>query len=161
MTGLAPKVPVRDGARVRLDRGPKRIRPRNAARHAASLAEDFGPLADAVRRLPCCVQGGPVRPVDPAHVVGKARGHAWLMVDGREVGNIAPLCRGHHTGAPGGPRRPQHQVGIPDFERENVLELRLPRLPPRVYPKLADIAAAVGEWVKNGADGADDDEAPC
>lgn len=131
---------------------------RNRNRSARALAEDFGELAAAVRRLPCCVRGCSGGPTDPAHVVAKRRGHAWIVVDGVKVGNIAPLCRGHHTGAPGGPVHPQHQVGIAAFERENRLELRLPATATTSHATLAEVAAAVGRWVLAGAIGED---APC
>lgn len=127
----------------------------NSRRRRAAQAEDFGELAVFVRRLPCCVRGCTAGPTDPAHVIGKARGHAWLEVivagETIRVGNIAPLCRGHHTGAPGGPTRPQHTVGIPTFERENRLELRLPGWAPRAYMTLAEVAAAVGRVLLEGA----------
>lgn len=127
----------------------KRLRPANGPRRRRALAKDFGELAVFVRKLPCCVQGcRRSRLSDPAHVINKAIGHAWLevIVDGEmiKVGNIAPLCSGHHTGAPDGPKRPQHTIGIAAFERENTLELRLPGLPTRPYATLAEVAAAVG-----------------
>jgi hypothetical protein len=59
-------------------RAPKGLRPVNSRRRRAAQAEDFGELAVFVRRLPCCVRGCTAGPTDPAHVIGKARGHAWL-----------------------------------------------------------------------------------
>lgn len=133
----------------------KRLKPRNVERHAARLAEDFGELAAAVRRLPCCVAGCRRDPTDPAHVVSRgAGGHAWITVDGVEVGNIAPLCHPHHTGG-FGVTRPQHGIGTAAFEAENRLELRMPEWAPRAYMTLAEVAAAVGEWFKAGRPGAD------
>lgn len=142
-TPLAPgKPPARGG----------QIRRRNPERAAAARAEDFGPLADAVRGLPCCVAGCRRTPSDPAHVRGRgAGGSAWIEVDGRRAGNIAPLCRAHHTGEPGsGVLRPQHVAGRETFERENRLELRLPGVAPIPAATLAEIAALVGEWFTSG-----------
>jgi len=126
------------------------IRARNPKRAQAAQGEDFGPLADAVRRLPCCVAGCRRDPVDPAHVRSRgAGGSAWIEVDGRRVGNLAPLCRAHHTGGPG-ITRPQHQIGVPQFELENALELRLPgREAARAFT-LAAVAEAVGRWFEDG-----------
>lgn len=157
---IAPKIPEREGAAKRPAKKPVRLRPRNDARRAKAHAEDFGPLADHVRRLPCCVWGCRQGPVDPAHVRAKRNAHAWVWIDGEQVGNIAPLCRGHHTGAPGGPRRPQHQIGVAAFERENTLAVCLPGASPLVLPTLAEVAAAVGRWVLAGAPGAEDG-VPC
>ena len=132
-------------------KNPKPMRRVNPRRRRHALEKDFGDLGKLVRRLPCCVRGCNADSSDPAHVVGRTRGHAWLVVNGVKVGNIAPLCRGHHTGAPGGPTRPQHTVGIPTFERENRLELRLPGWAPRSYATLAEVAAAVGRVLLEGA----------
>lgn len=160
---LAPKVPIREGAAVRpprLGRARSRLPASNPERAARTLERDFGELAAAVRRLPCCVRGCARRPSDPAHVVAKRIGHAWLDVDGEKIGNIAPLCRSHHTGGRG-VTRPQHTIGVPAFDAENRLELLLPHADPRVLPSLAEVAKAVGEWVKAGALGLDDLDAPC
>lgn len=134
---------------TRTERARRKLRPVNGPRRRRALARDFGDLAVFVRTLPCCVAGCG-RDSVPAHVVGRSRGHAWLEVDGAKVGNIAPLCCGHHTGAPGF-TRPQHTVGIPTFERENRLELRLPDWVPRSYATLAEVAAAVGRTLLEGA----------
>ena len=126
------------------------IRARNPKRARAAQGEDFGPLADAVRGLPCCVAGCRRSPADPAHVRSRgAGGSAWIEVDGQRVGNIVPLCRAHHTGGPG-VTRPQHQVGPVTFEAENRLELRLPGIAQIPASTLAEIAARVGEWFING-----------
>ena len=130
----------------------KALRPRNEDRAAKARAENFGELADLVRSLPCCVEGCRRWPVDPAHVVSRRRGAAWIVVDGVEVGNIAPLCRAHHTGP--GFARPQHQVGIPTFETEQRLVVRLPGRLAAPAATLAEVAAAVGRWAKDGAPGA-------
>lgn len=135
---------------VRVHRTPKPLRRQNRKRAAKRRAEDFGDLAAFVRALPCCVRGCESRDTDPAHVRAKRNAHAWLEVDGARVGNIAPICRGHHTGAPGGPRRPQHQIGVRAFEQENALELRLPG--PLAFQTLAEVAAAIGEVFKNATD---------
>lgn len=132
-----------------------RLRARNPERAAKALAEDFGELADLVRRLPCCVDGCRRQPIDPAHVVGRgAGGHAWIEIDGELVGNIAPLCRAHHTGGLD-VQRPQHVVGRSVFEREHRLVLRLPRQAPRECATLAEVALVVGQWSLQ--DGAADD----
>jgi len=133
----------------RIHRDPKPMRRQNRKRTEKRRAEDFGDLAAFVRTLPCCVCGCDSGDIDPAHVRAKRNAHAWLEVDGVLVGNIAPLCRGHHTGAPGGPRRPQHQIGVRAFEQENALELRLPGRQPLTFQTLAEVAAAIGEWVKH------------
>lgn len=133
----------------------KRLRPRNVERHAARLASDFGPLAEAVRKLPCCVDECRGR-AEPAHVRSRGSRHgAWIIVDGREVGNIVPMCRGHHTGAPGMPSRcVQHKAGTRAFERDNPIKIRLPTR--REFTStLAEIAAAIGEWFKAGQPGGD------
>lgn len=159
---LAPKIPVREGAPRRRERGPTRIRARNPERAARTLAEDFGDLADLVRRLPCCVVGCRRRPSDPAHVRSRgAGGHAWIVVDGVKVGNIAPLCHSHHTGGPG-VARPQHGVGNAAFEAENKLELCLPYRTPRACATLAEVAATVGVWSLEDNARADlGEDAPC
>ena len=123
----------------------KRLRPRNVARAAKAIEEDFGPLADAVRLLPCCVKDCNRRPTDPDHVVTRgAGGHAWIIVDGAVVGNIAPVCHAHHTGGLD-IRRPRHAVGLATFEAEHTFVLRLPfeRIE---LPTLAAVAKRVGEW---------------
>jgi hypothetical protein len=127
-----------------------------AKRHA----EDFGPLADAVRRLTCAVVGCDRSPVDPAHVLGRAAGGgAWIVVGGRVVGNIAPLCRGHHTGMPGFRREHIQHQGTRTFERSVGLAVKLPGTEPRKVDRLAEVAEAVGEWFKAGAAGLP--EVPC
>lgn len=133
----------------RIHREPKPMRRQNRKRAAARRVEDFGDLASFVRTLPCCVRGCESRDIDPAHVRARRNAHAWLEVDGMQVGNIAPLCRGHHTGAPGGPRRPQHQIGVRAFEQENAIELRLPGRQPLNFQTLAEVAAAIGEAFNN------------
>jgi len=139
--GLAPGKPL---ARK------KAIRARNPKRAKVTQAEDFGPLADAVRRLPCCVRGCRRVGVDPAHVRSRgAGGAAWIEVDGGRVGNLAPLCRPHHTGGDG-VTRPQHQIGVVAFEAENDLELRLPGRQPISAFTLAAIAEEVGKWFEAG-----------
>lgn len=71
-----------------------RIRPRNPERAERRRAEDFGPLAEHARGLPCAACGAPA-PSDPAHVKSRgAGGHARL--DNGD-GNIIPLCRPCHT----------------------------------------------------------------
>lgn len=151
--GPSRRTPIERGAGLAPGKPPARtgqIRRRNPERAAAARAEDFGPLADAVRGLPCCVAGCRRSPADPAHVRSRgAGGSAWIEVDGQHVGNIAPLCRAHHTGGPG-VTRPQHQVGPVTFEAENRLELRLPGIAPIPASTLAEIAARVGEWFING-----------
>jgi hypothetical protein len=124
-----------------------RLKRRNPVRAQEARAEDFGELAEFVRGLPCAVAGCKRTPSEPAHVVSRgAGGHAWVMLDGKPVGNIAPLCRAHHTGGPG-VTRPQHTIGLRAFDAENIFHLRLPGHAVRVYGNLAAVAAAVGEWV--------------
>lgn len=140
---------------VRQPRERKRLRARNVERHAARLASDFGPLADAVRKLPCCVDECRGR-AEPAHVKSRGGRHgAWIVVDGREVGNIVPMCRSHHTGGPGMPSRcVQHKAGTRAFERDMPIKIRLPTR--REFAStLAEIAEAVGEWFKAGQPGGD------
>jgi hypothetical protein len=124
-----------------------RLKRRNHVRAQEARAEDFGELAEFVRGLPCAVAGCKRTPSEPAHVVSRgAGGHAWSMVDAKPVGNILPLCRAHHTGGPG-VTRPQHTVGWPTFNAENVLILRLPGRAAQNFENGAAVAAAVGEWV--------------
>lgn len=132
---------------ARIHRDAKPMRRQNRKRAAKRRVEDFGDLAAFVRTLPCCVRGCKASDIDPAHVRARRNAHAWLEVDGELVGNIAPICRGHHTGAPGGPRRPQHQIGVRAFEQENALELRLPGQQPLIFQTLAEVAAAIGDVV--------------
>lgn len=128
----------------------KALRPQNPARRAARHERDFGELAEVVRTLPCCVAGCR-RSAEPAHVVSRgAGGHAWHVVEGVEVGNLAPLCRAHHTGGPG-VTRPQHAIGLSQFERENDLVVRLPGRLASPATTLAEVAAEIGRWVKAGA----------
>lgn len=114
------------------------------------LIEDFGPLAMAVRQLPCAVAGCERgAPSDPAHVRSRQAGYgAWLIRNGHSVGNLAPLCRGHHTGGPGIPREHTHHQGVRTFDQSVVLEVRLPELPPQRVDRLAEVAEIVGEWFK-------------
>lgn len=152
---LALPKPRREVRAPRSPRQRKPLRPRNAERHSRRLASDFGPLADAVRRLPCCVEGCRGR-AEPAHVRSRGSRHgAWIVVDGVEVGNIVPLCRSHHTGGPGMPSRcVQHKAGTRAFERDNPIMFRLPTR--RGFASsLAEIAAAIGEWYKAGCPGGD------
>lgn len=150
---LERRTPLAAGAGLAPGKPPARrkaIRARNPTRARAAQAEDFGPLADAVRGLPCCVAGCRRAPVDPAHVRSRgAGGAAWIEVDGRRVGNLAPLCRAHHTGGDG-ITRPQHQIGVPRFELENRLELRLPGKGAAGAFTLAAIAEAIGVWFEAG-----------
>lgn len=131
---------------------PRRKLRANPQRQAENRAADFGPLADAVRPLRCCVVGCDRTPVDPAHVVSRgAGGGAWIAVGGRVVGNLAPVCRGHHTGAPGFAREViQHQAGLRAWQRTVKLAIKLPGQGERPVERLAEVAEAVGEWFKAG-----------
>ena len=129
-----------------------RIKRRNEARARARRERDFGELADMVIDLPCCVAGCKRTPSDPAHVVSRgAGGEAWIVIDGVPIGNIAPLCRAHHTGGPG-VLRPQHNIPLAEFEAENVFILRLPGLAAQKLGTLAEVAKRVGEWVLSEPD---------
>ncbi len=71
-----------------------RLRSRNPERAAKRREQDFGPLAEYARWLPCAACGAPA-PSDPAHVKSRgAGGHARLA---NGDGNIIPLCRLCHT----------------------------------------------------------------
>lgn len=130
---------------------PKGARHSHKPGRKAKLEQDFGALAAHVRRLPCIVEGCGRDQIDPAHVRSRgAGGHAWLTIEGAQVGNIVPLCRCHHTGG-GGVTRPQHTVGVKAFEREQQLVVNLPGQPPRKVETLAHAAAIIGWWVKAGA----------
>lgn len=127
------------------------IRARNPARAKKRLELNFGWLAELVRGLHCCVEGCQRRPSDPAHVFGRgAGGHAWIIVDGVETGNIAPLCRHHHNEA--------GRRGAETFDRETSFVVRLPatvvasvrRENEGAAPTLEEVAARVGRWAKAG-----------
>lgn len=108
--------------------------------------EDFGPLAMAIRQLPCAVIGCDRASV-PAHVRSRNAGYgAWIIVDGHNIGNLAPLCSGHHTGGSGIPRDHTQHQGIRTFERSVGLAVKLPGRPERRVDRLAEVAEAVGEW---------------
>lgn len=156
----------RKSAKPRPARAPrprKSLRASNPERRAKRYADDFGPLAAAVRQLRCAVVGCDRTPVDPAHVVSRAAGGgAWVWASSlyREVGNLAPLCRGHHTGAPGFPREhTQHQAGLRAFQQAVGLAVKLPGEPERPVARLAEVAEAIGDWFKRGAPGIEG--APC
>ena len=156
-TRRAPAKPA--GAR-RPDRPRKRLRARNPERMARRYAEDFGPLAAAVRQLQCAVAGCE-RASDPAHVKSRgAGGGAWIAVAGEVIGNLAPLCRGHHTGGPGIPReQTQELAGVRVFEQSVALAVKLPGQAAVAVDRLAEVARLVGEWFRQGAPGIE--AAPC
>lgn len=54
----------------------------------------FGPLCDHVRGMPCVIEGCSW-PSDPHHVLSRGAGWKDWLPDG--IGNVAPLCRAHHT----------------------------------------------------------------
>lgn len=127
------------------------IRARNPERARERLEQDFGWLGVLVRGLPCCVEGCHRRPSDPAHVLGRgAGGHAWVVVDGVETGNLAPLCRRHHDES--------GRRGAETFDRETAFVVRLPAtVRPDVHranegraPTLEEVAARVGRWALAG-----------
>lgn len=130
------------------------IRARNPARAKERLERDFGPLGAFVRGLPCCVHGCRRGPSDPAHVLSRGSGHhAWVEVEGRKVGNIAPLCRHHHDES--------GRIGARTFDASTDFYL----VPERgcagvVCPTLADVAEHCGMWFEAGA-GAEQPGAPC
>ena len=124
------------------------------------MATIFGPLAAAVRQLRCAVVGCNGKP-DPAHVKSRgAGGGAWIAVAGEVVGNLAPLCRGHHTGGPGIPReQTQELAGVRVFEQSVALAVKLPGQAAVAVDRLAEVARLVGEWFRQGAPGIE--AAPC
>lgn len=86
-----------------------RIRPVNTARRKVRYEAAFGPHAEWVRRLPCCVptcRQGP--PSDPAHVRSRAAGGTWR--------DLVPMCRAHHD--------EQHRTGIETFQARHGVDLR-------------------------------------
>lgn len=126
---------------TRTERARRKLRPVNGPRRRRAIAEDFGDLAAIVRTLPCCVVGCEQGPSDPAHVRSRGAGHhAWLVIDERKVGNLAPLCRAHHD--------EQGRRGIRTFEASHKFTVRWRWACAAVTwipaASLAEAAAAIG-----------------
>ena len=85
-----------------------RVNPVNRERRAARRAEEFGPLAQYCRELPCCGCHRPA-PSDPAHIRSRGAG-------GKDRANVVPLCRECH--------QLQHQVGILTFAERKGINLQ-------------------------------------
>lgn len=116
---------------------PKPAHASASRRRRRARAEDFGPLADFARTLPCLVVGC-TGTVEAAHVQSRgAGGHAWRDEAGVKIGNIAPLCHAHHA--------EQHQIGRVTFDRRHLFAVRLPLGEAIEVETMADGAAVVGE----------------
>lgn len=87
----------------------KRLPRSNRKRRARRYEENFGERADAVRAMPCLLDGlgGCRGPTEPAHV--KSRGA------GGNRRHLVPLCSGHHA--------EQHACGILTFQERHGLDL--------------------------------------
>jgi len=83
-----------------------RLKKRNARRMKKRQEEAFGPKADYIRKLPCCVCGT-IAPSDPHHV--KSRGA------GGKARDLVPLCWNCHLRL--------HNMGRLSFELENSVDL--------------------------------------
>lgn len=73
-------------------RGTTRMKAFNRARKKKAFARDFGPLANFVREMGCCICED--ERAQACHVKSRgASGHAWLE---NGDGNLMPLCAEHH-----------------------------------------------------------------
>lgn len=92
---------------------------RNRKRVAMRKERDFGTYADWIRLLPCAVPGEPrhwgrwsakhqMAVCDAAHVRSRGAG-------GRSLGNLIPLCTGHHL--------EQHRIGVESFAAKYGIDL--------------------------------------
>ena len=101
--------------------------------------ENYGALADVVRRMRCIVKGCQRREVEVCHVKTKRNNGPWVDSGRGLVGNLVPMCMEHH--------RMQHTRGVKTFESEHefVVETLLVRTE---HATLADAAAQVGRYAR-------------
>ena len=71
-----------------------RMKSVNGPRKKKAFARDFGPLADFVREMGCCICDLGAEFTQACHVKSRgASGHAWLE---NGDANLIPLCSKHH-----------------------------------------------------------------
>jgi hypothetical protein len=105
--------------------------------------ENFGDLNYQVRRLPCCVLDCDREPVEAVYVKPHGSGgHAWVLVEGVEAGNLVPLCEAYSAAL--------ESQRVAEFESAHLLVVRLPERPSQAFTTLTAIARVVGLWVKAG-----------